>query len=87
MYKEVRGTGWKALVERIGKTVKSAFPVYLVEPGDMRLTGSIPEYQWLSTDAAPTPAAGDRAFGVEVNATTHAITVKYWTGAAWQEVA
>lgn len=43
MYKEVRGTGWKALVERIGKTVKSAFPVYLVEPGDMRLTGSTVE--------------------------------------------
>ncbi len=51
------------------------------------ITDSIPEYQWLSSEAAPVLAADDRAFGMEINAVTHAITVKYWTGAAWQEVA
>ncbi len=54
---------------------------------DVAVTGSIPEYQWLSTDTPPALGAGDRAFGMEINAVTHAITVKYWTGAAWQEVA
>ncbi len=50
------------------------------------IDGGIEEYQWLSTDAAPTLAATDRAFGVIVNAATHELTVNYWTGAAWQEV-
>lgn len=59
------------------------------QPADVsvNVTGSIPEYQWLSTDTPPALGAGDRAFGMEINAVTHAITVKYWTGAAWQEVA
>lgn len=51
------------------------------------LEGSIPEYQWLSTDTPPALGLTDRAFGVEINTTTHTMTVKYWTGSAWQEVA
>ena len=55
--------------------------------GVNNLPESIGEYQWLSTDAAPTPAAGDRVFGVEINAATHVMTVKYWTGAVWEDLA
>ena len=51
------------------------------------LSGSIPEYGWLDTDDEPTPLEPTKlAFGVEINTTTHAMTTKYWNGAAWQEV-
>lgn len=46
--------------------------------------GNIPEYQWLSTDTPPELGATDRAFGVEMNTTTHEMTIYYWTGSAWQ---
>jgi len=45
------------------------------------------EYYWLSTDAPPTPAVGARAFGAEVDVVTHELTTKYWTGAAWADLA
>ena len=55
--------------------------------GSVDVDTAIQEYQWLSTDLEPTPAAGDRVFGIEINAVTHAMTVKYWTGAAWEDLA
>ena len=55
--------------------------------GSVDVDTAIQEYQWISTDGEPTPAAGDRVFGIEINAVTHAMTVKYWTGAAWEDLA
>lgn len=55
--------------------------------GKVTLSGIIYEYQWLDTDTPPVLGAEDRAFGVEINTTTHEMTIKYWTGSAWQEVA
>ncbi len=50
-------------------------------------TLTIPEYGWLDTEGAPTPAEPNKlAFGVEVNTTTHKIIAKYWNGTSWQEV-
>ncbi len=55
---------------------------------DVKLTGSIPEYMWL--DAAE-PDPGDDGFtlamGVQINTTTHEMTVKYYNGTSWEEVA
>lgn len=51
------------------------------------INGSIPEYQWLDTDTPPALESTARAFGIEINTTTHAMTTYYWTGTAWQEVA
>ncbi len=54
-----------------------------------KAVGSIPEYLWLTGDAEPAP--GDdgftRAMGAEIDPASHEITIKYWTGTAWQEVA
>jgi len=44
---------------------------------------SIVEYLWLNTDAAPTPAATDRALGTEIDVVAHTKTEKYWNGTAW----
>lgn len=56
--------------------------------GKFRLPiGSIPEYQWLDTDTPPVLDENERAFGIKINTTTHTMTVNYWTGSAWQEVA
>ena len=52
----------------------------------VEVTGSIDEHQWLSTDTAPVLASGDRAYGVEINTTTHVQTVKYWNGTGWEVV-
>lgn len=54
--------------------------------GDQKVTlsGNIPEYLWLSTDTPPVLGATDRAFGVEMDTTTHEMTIYYWTGSAWQ---
>lgn len=50
------------------------------------INGRIMELQWLDTDTPPVLGANDRAFGVKINTTTHAMTTYYWTGLAWQEV-
>jgi len=56
-------------------------------PIDVQLSGSIPEYGWLSTDDEPTPLEPTKfAMGVEINTTTHEMTTKYWNGTAWVEV-
>ena len=56
-------------------------------PATVQLYGSIPEYGWLNTDDAPTPADPTKfALGMEINTTTHKMTAKYWNGTAWQEV-
>jgi len=48
---------------------------------------SAKEYQWLSTDGEPTPAASERAYGVEIDVATDEMTVKYWNGGAWVDLA
>jgi hypothetical protein len=58
-----------------------------LQSGLTLLNGSIPEYQWLNTDAPPILGSTDRAFGIEINSTTNVMTTKYWTGSAWQGVA
>jgi hypothetical protein len=56
-------------------------------PATVQLSGSIPEYGWLSTDDEPTPLEPTKfAMGVEINTTTHEMTTKYWNGTAWVEV-
>ncbi len=54
----------------------------------VKLTGSIPEYMWL--DAAE-PDPGDDGFtlamGVQIDTATHEMTVKYYNGTSWEEVA
>jgi hypothetical protein len=49
------------------------------------LSGSIPEYGWLTGATAPTPTE-DFAWGNEFNASTGALKVYGWTGSAWVEV-
>lgn len=63
-----------------------ARPGNLDENGNLKVkaSGNIPEYQWLSTDTPPDLGATDRAFGVEMDTTTHEMTIYYWTGSAWQ---
>jgi hypothetical protein len=56
----------------------------LVTP--VKIIGSISEYLWLDTDAPPVLGTNDRAFGIEINTTTHKMSTQYWTGTAWQEV-
>lgn len=56
----------------------------LVTP--VKIIKSIPEYLWLDTDTPPVLGATDRAFGIEINTTTHTMSTQYWTGTAWQEV-
>jgi len=62
-----------------------ARPGNLDENGNLKVavSGTIPEYQWLSTDTPPVLGATDRAFGVEMNTTTHEMTIYYWTGSDW----
>jgi hypothetical protein len=56
----------------------------LVTP--VMINGGISEYLWLDTDTPPTLGANDRAFGIEINTTTHKMSTQYWTGSAWQGV-
>ncbi len=53
------------------------------DPVKVQVSGNIPEYQWLSTDTPPVLGATDRAFGVEMDTTTHEMTIYYWTGSDW----
>jgi hypothetical protein len=50
---------------------------------DVQLTGSIEEHMWVDGDAEPTPTA-TRAIGLVFDPGTDDVTVKVWTGAAWE---
>jgi hypothetical protein len=50
---------------------------------DVQLTGSIEEHMWVDGDAEPTPTA-TRAIGLVFDPGTDDVTVKIWTGAAWE---
>ena len=68
------------------KTVLDAIQAAVEGTVDVSVTGSIPEYgPWLHSDAEPTPEF-DRAFGVRIEA-NKTLTVMYWDGTAWEEVA
>lgn len=51
-------------------------------PGNMQLTGSVPEYGWKTGDAEPAPTGF--ALGMEVDPATDIGTVKYWNGVTWE---
>jgi hypothetical protein len=52
---------------------------------DVQLTGSIPEYNWFTTDGRPTPKEPTKpAIGVEVDADTMEITGLLWNGQEWE---
>ena len=51
--------------------------------GQVALTGSIEEHMWVDGDAEPTPTAA-RAIGLVFDPGTDDVTVKIWTGAAWE---
>jgi hypothetical protein len=53
------------------------------DPGHVQLTGSIEEHMWVDGDAEPTPTA-TRAIGLVFDPGTDDVTVKVWTGAAWE---
>jgi len=50
---------------------------------DVQVTGSIEEHMWVDGDAEPTPTAA-RAIGLVFDPGTDDVTVKIWTGAAWE---
>jgi len=50
---------------------------------DVQLKGSIEEHMWVDGDAEPTPTAA-RAIGLVFDPGTDDVTVKIWTGAAWE---
>ena len=56
-------------------------------PGSIQLTGSIPEYGWLSTDDEPTPDDPTKmAFGIVIDVSTDTMSTKYWNGSLWKEL-
>ena len=50
---------------------------------DVQVMGSIEEHTWVDGDAEPTPTA-TRAIGLVFDPGTDDVTVKIWTGAAWE---
>lgn len=54
---------------------------------DVQLSGSIPEYGWLSTDDEPTPDDPTKmAFGIVIDVSTDTMSTKYWNGSLWKEL-
>jgi len=64
-------------VDDIKTAVKS------MDTDGIQLKGSIEEHMWVDGDAEPTPTA-TRAIGLVFDPGTDDVTVKIWTGAAWE---
>lgn len=53
----------------------------------VQLSGSIPEYGWLSTDDEPTPDDPTKmALGIVIDVLTDTMSTKYWNGSLWKEL-
>ena len=69
----------EALEEKVEKIISGE------TPAAVQLTGSIPEYNWFTTDGRPTPKEPTKpAIGVEVDADTMEITGLLWNGQEWE---
>lgn len=79
------GNRWKKFIDT--ETILNS--AYDENTGSLltQLTGSIPEYGWLSTDDEPTPDDPTKmAFGIVIDVSTDTMSIKYWNGSLWKEL-